>query len=390
MDGFTRRADPYITLSAMRPIYLDYNASTPIDPHVIEAMRSAMERGYGNPSSTHWAGAPAKTLLEASRRQVADLLQCAAEEVVFTSGGSEANNLALKGVFFARRGRPVHIITTRIEHPSILAPCAFLEREGARITHLPVDGTGLVDPDELRRAITPDTALVSIMHANNETGTLEPIAECAHIAREHGVLFHTDAAQSVGKIPTRVNDLGVDFLSIAGHKLYAPKGVGALYMRSGTRLEPLIHGAGHESGRRAGTESALLATALGAACAVATDLTSMQNTRYLRDQLWKGLTDHLGSRVVLNGHPEHRLPNTLNVSFVGHTGADILTAVKDIAASTGSACHAGRVELSPVLRAMGISEEVGRGAIRFSLGRGTTAAEIQETIERLSAVSGMP
>jgi cysteine desulfurase len=370
----------------MRPLYLDYNASTPVDPLVIEAMRSAMERGYGNPSSTHWAGAPAKDLLERSRRQVADLLQCAPEEVVFTSGGSEANNLALKGVFFARRGRPVHIITTQIEHPSILAPCAFLEREGARITHLPVDGTGLVDPDELRRAISPDTTLVSIMHANNETGTIEPIAECARIAREHDVLFHTDAAQSVGKIPTRVNDLGVDFLSIAGHKLYAPKGVGALYIRSGTRLEPLIHGAGHESGRRAGTESALLATALGTASVLASDLTSMDITRGLRDQLWRGLEDRCGDHVVLNGHPERRLPNTLNVSFVGYTGADILAAVKEIAASTGSACHSGRVELSPVLRAMGVSEEVGRGAIRFSLGRGTTSEEITEAIARISVV----
>ena len=370
----------------MRPLYLDYNASTPVDPLVIEAMRSAMERGYGNPSSTHWAGAPAKDLLERSRRQVADLLQCAPEDVVFTSGGSEANNLALKGVFFARRGRPVHIITTQIEHPSILAPCAFLEREGARITHLPVDGTGLVDPDELRRAISPDTTLVSIMHANNETGTIEPIAECARIAREHDVLFHTDAAQSVGKIPTRVNDLGVDFLSIAGHKLYAPKGVGALYIRSGTRLEPLIHGAGHESGRRAGTESALLATALGTASVLASDLTSMDITRGLRDQLWRGLEDRCGDHVVLNGHPERRLPNTLNVSFVGYTGADILAAVKEIAASTGSACHSGRVELSPVLRAMGVSEEVGRGAIRFSLGRGTTSEEITEAIARISVV----
>jgi len=370
----------------MRPLYLDYNASTPIDPRVLEAMRAGMEEGYGNPSSTHWAGSPAKSLLEASRRQVADLLQCTPHEVVFTSGGSESNNLALKGVFFARRGRPVHIITTRIEHPSILAPCAFLEREGARMTHLPVDATGLVDPDELRRAMTSDTALVSIMHANNETGTVEPIEECARIAHEHGALFHTDAAQSVGKIPTRVHDLGVDLLSIAGHKVYAPKGVGALYIRSGTRLEPLIHGAGHESGRRAGTESALLATALGTACALATDLTSMQRTLELRNQLWMGLADRFGTRVVLNGHPELRLPNTVNVSFVGHTGADILAAVEGIAASTGSACHSGRIELSPVLRAMGIPEEVGRGAVRFSLGRGTTAAEIHEAIERISAV----
>ena len=369
----------------MRPIYLDYNASTPIDPRVIEAMHSVLEQGYGNPSSTHWAGAPAKSLLEASRRQVAGLLQCAAEEVVFTSGGSEANNFALKGVFYARRDRPFHLITTQIEHPSILNPCAFLAREGARVTRLPVDGTGMVDPDELRRAMTPDTALVSIMHANNETGTVEPIAECARVAREHGVLFHTDAAQSVGKIPTRVDELGVDLLSIAGHKLYAPKGVGALYIRSGTHLESLIHGAGHESGRRAGTESALLATALGTASDLAANLNSTDMTRRLRDELWQRLKGHCGARVVLNGHPERRLPNTLNVSFVGHTGADILAAVPEMAASTGSACHSGRVELSPVLRAMGISEEVGRGAIRFSLGRDTTAVDIKEAVERITA-----
>jgi cysteine desulfurase len=279
------------------------------------------------------------------------------------------------------------VITTQIEHPAILAPCAFLEREGARVTRLPVDGTGLVDPDELRRAITPDTALVSIMHANNETGTIEPIEECVRIAHEHGVLFHTDAAQSVGKIPTRVTELGVDMLSIAGHKLYAPKGVGALYIRSGTRLEPLVHGAGHEGGRRAGTESALLATALGTACTLAADLTSMSATRERRDRLLSGFEKRFGHRIVLNGHPERRLPNTLNVSFVGHTGADILHAVKDIAASTGSACHSGRVELSRVLRAMGVSEEVGRGAIRFSLGRGTTDADIDEAIGRIGALA---
>jgi cysteine desulfurase len=375
-------------MASLRPIYLDYNASTPVDPLVMESMRSALEYGYGNPSSTHWAGAPAKSLLEASRRQIADLLGCAPEEVVFTSGGSEANNLALKGVFFARRGRPFHIITTQIEHPSILGPCAFLKREGARVTHLPVDGTGLVDPDELRRAMTPDTALVSIMHANNETGTVEPIEACARIAREHGVLFHTDAAQSVGKIPTRVDELGVDLLSIAGHKLYAPKGVGALYVRSGTPLESLIHGAGHESGRRAGTESALLATALGTACALAADLGPTQAIRQLRDQLWNELEGHCADRVVINGHAERRLPNTLNVSFLGYTGADILAAAPNIAASTGSACHSGRVELSAVLRAMGVSQEVGRGAIRFSLGRGSNAAEVHEVAERIAAVLG--
>ena len=370
----------------MRRIYLDFNASTPIDPRVAKSMRAAMVEDNGNPSSLHWAGAPAKQIVEAARQQVADLLKAKPEEVVFTSGGSEANNFALKGTFFSRADPRMHIVTTQIEHPSVLAPCAFLERQGARITYLPVDGAGLVDPDDLRRAIASDTVLVSVMHANNETGTVQPIEACARIAREHGILFHTDAAQSVGKIRTRVDELGVDLLSIAGHKVYAPKGIGALYIRSGTRLESLIHGAGHEGGRRAGTESALLAAGLGAACSLAADLAPMNKARELRDQFWASLKAHLGQDIVLNGHPQQRLPNTLNVSFLGRTGGDILAALEGVAASTGSACHSGRIELSPVLRAMGVPERVGMGAVRFSLGRSTTAAEIQEVVEHISAV----
>jgi cysteine desulfurase len=372
--------------SLLRRIYLDYNASTPIDPQVWRAMCAAGEDAYGNPSSAHWAGAPSKQLLEKGRRQVASILGCSAEEVVLTSGGSEANNLALKGVFFANQSHAVHVITTQVEHPSILSPCAFLERQGAKVTYLPVDGTGRMDPQDLRRAITPATILISIMHANNEVGTVQPIAGCAQIAREHGIPIHTDAAQSVGKIPSRVDALGVDLLSIAGHKLYAPKGVGALYIRAGTRIEPLIHGAGHERGRRAGTESALLATALGAACEIGSDLSAMERIRGLRDDLWSRLRARLGERVALNGHPEETLPNTLNVSFIGRVGAEVLAALEGIAASTGSACHSGRVELSPVLRAMGISEEVGVGAVRFSLGRSTTADEIVEVAERVGSV----
>ena len=253
-----------------------------------------------------------------------------------------------------------------------------------------MDGTGLVDPDDLRRAIGRDTILVSVMHANNEVGTIQPIEACARIAREHGILFHTDAAQSVGKIPTRVDELGVDLLSIAGHKLYAPKGVGALYVRAGTKLEPLIHGAGHESGRRSGTESAMLAAGLGAACAAARDLAPMEGVRQLRDRFWTSLRARLGDRVVLNGHPQRRLPNTLNVSFVGRVGADILAAMDGVAASTGSACHAGRIELSPVLAAMRVPPEVGIGAVRFSLGRATRADEISAVVERLSRVLLQP
>ena len=373
----------------MQRIYLDYNASTPIDPAGVAAMRPFLEDHYGNPSSGHWASTPAKAALEAARGQVAALLGCRNDEIVFTSGGSEANNLALQGIFFALRDKGDHIVTTRVEHPAIIEPCRFLERLGARVTYLPVDGTGRIDPNDLRAAITPRTILVSIMHANNEVGTIQPISECSRIAHERGVLFHTDAAQSVGKIPTSVEELGVDLLSVAGHKLYAPKGIGVLFVRRGVAIEPLIHGAGHESGRRAGTESALLAVALGKACELARDLASVDRIRALRDQFWRRLQDQFGDRVVLNGHPTHRLPNTLNVAFVGRVGSEILARLDGVAASTGSACHADQVELSPVLEAMGIVPEVGMGAIRFSLGRWTTQDEIDAVIERLTGIAAM-
>jgi len=290
-------------------------------------------------------------------------------------------------VFFADGHSGAHIVTTQIEHPSILAPCRFLERLGATVTYLPVDSAGRVDPDDVRQAITPRTALISVMHANNEVGTIQLVAEIGAIAREHGIPFHTDAAQSAGKIPVNVNNLGVNLLTIAGHKLYAPKGVGALFVRRGVTLEPLIHGAGHEQGRRAGTENALLAVGLGTACALVSDLAPMEHVKSLRDRFWRSLQEPFGDRVVLNGHPTHRLPNTLNVSFVGRVGAEILQRLHGVAASTGSACHAGRVELSPVLEAMGVTPEVGEGAIRFSLGRHTTEAEIDATVERLSELS---
>ena len=369
-----------------KPIYLDYNASTPIDSAVAAVMRPFLEESYGNPSSGHWASKLAKAALDSARSQVAALLGCAADEVIFTSGGSEANNLALKGLFFPRRDRPSHIVTSQIEHPAILAPCRFLERLGATVTYVPVDGSGLVDADDIRKAITKDTFLISIMHANNEVGTVQPIAEIAKIAREQDIPLHTDAAQSVGKIATNVNELGVDLLSVAGHKVYAPKGIGALYIRRGIEIEPLIHGAGHEGGRRAGTESALLAAALGKACEIAQDWIGMPVVQRLRDLLWDRLQAAFGDRVVLNGHPEHRLPNTLNVSFCGHVGADILARMPDVAASTGSACHSGQITLSPVLEAMGIAPEVGMGAIRFSLGRSTTQDEVEEVVAQLCRV----
>lgn len=370
----------------MTPIYLDYNASTPVDPAVAAAMRPFLDDAFGHPSSGHWAATPAKAALEDARAQVAALLGAAPDEIVFTGGGSEANNLALKGTFFALRHKGQHIVTTAVEHPAVLEPCRFLERLGAMVTYLPVDGTGRVDPDDVRRAITPGTILVSVMHANNEVGTIQPIEEIAAIASDHGILLHTDAAQSVGKIPTRVDDLGANLLTIAGHKLYAPKGIGALYVRRGVALEPLVHGAGHEGGRRAGTESAMLAVGLGAACELARDLEPMERVRTLRDRLWQALQQALGDRVVLNGHPRHRLPNTLNVSLVGRVGAEILAQIDGVAASLGSACHSGRVELSPVLKAMGVPPEIGMGAIRFSIGRFTTEAEIDEVVTKLMRI----
>jgi cysteine desulfurase len=364
-------------------IYLDFNASTPLAPEVIEAMKNILEESYGNPSSGHWAGRPARELVDKARMQIAGLLGCEPHEIVFTSGGSEANNHALKGVFFASRRADAHIITTQVEHPAIIHPCRFLERLGATVTYLPVDGFGSVDPDDVRRALRPSTVLISVMHANSEVGTLQPIEEIARIAHDAGILLHSDAAQSVGKLGFTVRELGVDLLSVAGHKLYAPKGVGVLYIRDGVSLEPLMHGAGHESGRRAGTENVLLDVALGAACESAHKWDGWDQVRGLRDLFWDLLQNKFAARVVLNGHPLERLPNTLNVSFVGQVGAEILGRLPGVAASTGSACHSGSVEMSPVLRAMGVAPEIGLGTIRFSLGRTTTREEIEAVVEEL-------
>jgi cysteine desulfurase len=357
-----------------------------VAPEVAQAIEASLRGAFGNPSSTHWAGAPARDAVDAARAQVAGLIGAQPDEVVFTGGGSEANNAALKGVVFARGLSGAHVVTTVVEHPAVLAPCGFLETLGVRVSRIPVDRFGRVDPDDVRRALTPRTVLVSVMHAQNEVGTIQPIAEIAAVTRERGVLLHTDAAQTVGKLPVRVDDLGVDLLSIAGHKLYAPKGVGALYVRRGVRLEPLVHGAGQEAGRRAGTESALLATALGAACSIAPAwIARAGEVRALRDRLGDGLQRLLGDRVVLHGHPDQRLPNTLDVSFVGRVGTEVLAALPGVAASTGSACHSGRVEPSPALTAMGVERDLAIGAVRFSLGRATTAAEIDAVLDRVGA-----
>jgi cysteine desulfurase len=320
---------------------------------------------------------------------VAALLGAEPGEIVFTGGGSEASNLALKGVVFAALARSkapdLHVITSAVEHPATLEPCAFLERLGCRVTIVPVDRHGVVELDALRRALRQGACLVSIMHANNEVGTVQPIREIAALAHEHGALVHTDAAQSTGKIDVKVRDLGVDLLSIAGHKLYAPKGIGALYVRDRVALEPLIHGAGHEGGRRAGTENVPYIVALGMACEIASRSlpAATERLREVRDRLWHGLRAGLGDRVVLNGHPERRLPNTLNVNFVSCVGAELLEAIPEIAASTGSACHEGRVSLSPVLAAMDVPPELGRGAVRLSVGRFTTEADIDRACDLL-------
>lgn len=368
-------------------VYLDFNASTPLAPEVIAAMTPLLEVGYGNPSSLHWAGRPARDAVERARAQTANLLGCDPGEIVFTSGGTEANNHAIKGAYYSRLAnvpRP-HLITTRIEHPAVLNPCAFLERLGADVTYLEVDRYGQVDPEDVRRAIRPETILVSVMHANNEVGTLQHVPEIVRIAKSRGVWVHTDAAQTVGKLPVNMASLGVDLLSIAGHKLYAPKGVGALFIRNGIKLEPFMHGAGHESGRRAGTENVLLIAGLGEACRVSQSWVNDDRIRRMRDYFWQLLRDEFGDRVVVNGHPEQRLPNTLNVSFVGCRADQLLAKLDGIAASTGSACHASRMTISPVLRAMRIEEFVAMGAVRFSLGRSTTEAELEYAAERIRA-----
>lgn len=360
-------------------IYLDHNATTPVDPAVIETMAPLMEGVFGNPSSSYFLGTRAKDVLERARGEVALFLGCAPHEIIFTSGGSESNNAVLKGTINFKDPRSSHIITSEVEHPAILNPAIFLRELGVEVTILPVDQFGRVDPDAVRTAIKPHTSLISIMMANNETGTLEPIENISRVAKERGVPLHTDAAQAVGKIPVDVNKLGVDFLSVAGHKLYAPKGVGALFVREGHSLTPLIHGAGQEQGKRAGTENVFLAAGLGAACRVArrrleSDFETMKTLRdRLQEILFAGLDD-----LVLNGHPEERLPNTLNISVPRIEGARILEGLPNICASTGAACHDRSVELSHVLVAMGVSPEVGMGALRLTVGRSNDASQIDE------------
>jgi cysteine desulfurase len=372
-------------------IYLDYNATTPTDPAVAEAMRPFLTGFFGNPSSGHSFGVEARLAVDKARGQVAELLGCAKDEIVFTSGGSEANNHAIKGTALALKGRGRHIITSSVEHPAVTEPCMYLMGEGFDVTFLPVDSTGLVDPADVEGAIRDDTILVTVMHANNEVGTIEPIAEISRLAHARGVRVHSDGAQSCGKIPARVDELGVDLFSVAGHKLYAPKGIGALYIREGTELDKLVHGAGHESNRRAGTENVLEIVGLGKAAEIARGNLEEHASRMraLRDRLHDALLARIPD-VHLNGHPDLRLPNTLSVSFPGLAANEILARVEGVAASAGAACHADDVKLSHVLVAMGVDERTAMGTIRFSVGRGTTDHNVDTAAERIvSAVSGL-
>lgn len=375
-----------------RPIYLDYNATTPVDPAVVEVMTPYLTREFGNPSSSHTYGAAAHAGLDMARRQVAQLIAAPAETVVFTGSGSEADALAIRGaVLAARSGGRRHVVTQVTEHPAVLAACRELEQlHGVAVTYLGVDQYGQVDPAEVAAAITPDTMLVSVMHANNETGTIQPITQIAEATRAAGVLLHVDAAQSAGKIDVDVDALGVDLLTVVGHKLYAPKGIGALYIRPGVHLHPLIGGGGQERGLRAGTENLASAVGFGEAAALATRSLAHGETlrlQTLRDRLERRLANLLPGRVHLNGHPTQRLPNTANVRIDASPALGLLAGLTDVVVSAGSACHAGRDEPSAVLTAMGLTTTEALTAIRISLGRWTTADEVDQACAHLGSAT---
>ena len=369
-----------------KPIYLDYNATTPHDPEVIAAMRPFLEDEFGNPSSSHGYGIPPHKAVMQARRQVASLLNCRPEEIIFTSGGTESNNQALKGVAEAYRDKGNHIITSQIEHPAILQVCAYLEENGCEVTCLPVDNQGRVSVSDVADAIQPNTVLITIMHANNEVGTIQPISEIGEIAKSRGILLHTDAAQSIGKVPCEVAKLGVDLLSIAGHKVYAPKGVGALFIRDGVKLTNLMHGAGQEAGLRPGTENVLEIVGLGKACEIAQRNLdgNRSHMQQMRDRLLEGIKKECAP-IRLNGHPDQRLPNTLSISFRDLEANRILEEINlEVAAAAGAACHSDTVEVSQVLKAMAVPIEWAKGTLRLTTGRMTTAADIDEAVQVIS------
>ncbi|WP_426748585.1 cysteine desulfurase family protein [Myxococcus faecalis] len=370
-------------MSPERPLYLDHNATTPVDPEVVEAMLPYLREHFGNPSSGHAYGRRAHAALEEARCKVAALIGARPDEVLFTSGGTEANSLAIRGTAEARADRR-HLLTSVIEHPATKLPCDALEWRGWRVTWLPVDAQGRVRVEDAREALDAaggETALVSLMHSNNETGVLQPVADLAALARRHGASVHTDAAQSVGKVPVDVTALGVDLLTLVGHKLRAPKGVGALYVRQGTPLRAVTLGGGQERGLRPGTENVPYAVGLGVACELAGRRLAQgtQALLALRERLWTGLRDAVPG-LALSGQDAERLPNTLNVRFPGVRGGAVLAATPEVAASTGSACHDGGETASPVLRAMGIPEADALGAVRLSLGPDTTQEEVARAV----------
>jgi cysteine desulfurase len=373
----------------MRRIYLDHAATTPTHPEVVKAMLPYFTDAFGNPSSIYSCGQEAKAAIEEARARVAELIGARSEEIIFTSGGTEADNFALKGIAYASEHKGEHIITTSVEHPAVMESCKFLEKKGFKVTYLPVDGYGLVDPQDVKKAITDKTILISVMHANNEVGTIAPIGEIGKIAKEAGLCFHSDAVQTVGHIPVNVDELGVDLLSISAHKFYGPKGVGALYIRKGTRLVPFMHGGEQEKRRRAGTENVPAIMGLGKAVELARQEMSKEAERltYLREQLIKGLMERI-DHIRLNGHPLKRLPNNVNVSVDFVEGESMLLNLdlEGICASTGSACSSSSLEPSHILLALGLPPEQAHGSLRFTLGRENTGEDIERVLEVLPRI----
>jgi len=366
-----------------KPIYLDYNATTPIDLEVIDAMTPFLKEHFGNPSSSHYFGQKAKEAIEKARSQVADFLNCNSNEIIFTSGGTESNNYAIKGLAFTLRDKGNHIITSKIEHPSVLESCKFLQSNGFEVTYLPVNEFGLINLSDVEKAITPNTILITIMHSNNEIGIIQPMEQISKLAVKYNIIFHTDAVQSAGKIPVKVTDFGVNMLSIAGHKIYAPKGVGALYVKQGIKLTKLIHGAGQENNTRAGTENVLEIAGLGKACEIAGRDLAKNATRMkeMRDRLYNELKKKI-SDFKLNSQFENCLPNTLSLSFKNIDANLLLGKINNrLAVSSGAACHSGKSEVSGVLKALNVPYEWAKGTLRFSTGKMTTIDEIDSALD---------
>ena len=370
-----------------KPVYLDYNSTTPIDKEVVNEMIPYIQTFFGNPSSSYLIGRKNKEAIEGARKQVANLINAKPEEIIFTSGGTESNNHAIRGTAYANKDKGKHIITSSIEHPAVTEVCRYLNLSGYEITWLPVDTFGMVNPKDVENAVRPDTVLITIMHANNEVGTIQSVKEIASIAQQRNITFHTDAAQSVGKIDTDVITLGVDLLTIAGHKLYAPKGIGALYIKQGTKIENLMYGAGQERGIRPGTENVIQIVGLGKACEIAKrDFDkNRQNILSMRKRLLNGLRNNFGDKVKVNNYLENSLPNTLSIAFdkvEAHTLASLISS--DVLISTGSACHSDNMEISPVLKAMNVDIMTAASTVRISTGKNTFEEEIDFATEILS------